>query len=351
MQKRMVRFDVWYDPILEDRFGRESDIHLHTVARHDSEAVILESLSKAHGYLITSAKDELASRWWVDEALIRGCPELLCVSTSGAGFDTVDVDACSRAGIAVLNQSGCNARSVAEHAIGLMLGLSHRLGESDRLLRAEERWFSREDLMGCEISGKTLGIVGLGMVGRELAQLAQAFQLRVLAFDPLLDRQTIEARGAESASLEDLLEAADVVSLHCPRNASTLGMFNASRFEAMKPGAWFISTARGGIHDEVALLHALDSGRIAGAGLDVWEQEPPPADHPLVRHPKVLSSFHTAGVTHQARYRAARWGAEQLIDFFKGRRPPRLVNPKAWPMIEARLHASMQTYGWPPSSI
>jgi D-3-phosphoglycerate dehydrogenase len=128
-------------------------------------------------------------------------------------------------------------------------------------------------------------------------------------------------------------------------------MFNADRFAAMKTGAWFISTARGGIHNEAALYQALVQGKLAGAGLDVWDQEPPAPDHPLVQHPKVISSFHTAGVTRQARYRAASWGAEQVINFLSGAKPPRLVNPEVWPRVAARLTQAMQTQGWDTKSI
>jgi D-3-phosphoglycerate dehydrogenase len=350
-QKQVVRFDVWYDSILEQRFAQEADIRLVTVKRQGEDRAALEALASAHVYLITAAKDELPKAWWAHEKLIDQCPQLLCVSSSGAGFDTVDVEACTKAGIAVLNQSGCNARSVAEHAIGLMLGLSHRLGEGDRMLRSADRSFSREDLMGSELGGKTLGIVGIGMVGRELAKLAHAFDMHVVAYDPLLNPLTIRERGAEAVSLEALLATSDIVSLHCPRDASSIGMFNEQRFAAMKPGAWFISTARGGIHDEAALHQALVQGKLAGAGLDVWDHEPPPFDHPLVQHPRVISSFHTAGVTKQARYRAALWGAEQVIDFLCGVRPPRLVNPEVWPKLESRLAKAMNAYGWARKSI
>ncbi|MBU6285563.1 MAG: hydroxyacid dehydrogenase [Proteobacteria bacterium] len=350
-KKQVARFDVWYDPVMEERFAQEADIDLITLKREGDDKAALQSLSSAQVYMITAAKDELAKRWWAGESLLAQCPQLLCVSSSGAGFDTVDVEACNRAGIAVVNQSGCNARSVAEHALGLMLGLSHRIGEGDRMLRSADRSFSREDLMGLELGGKTLGLVGIGMVGREVAKLAQAFEMRVIAYDPLLDPLRIRERGAEAVSLEALLAQSDIVSLHCPRDASSLGMFNAARFKAMKTGAWFISTARGGIHDEAALYQALVDGKLAGAGLDVWDQEPPPSDHPLVQHPKVISSFHTAGVTRQARYRAARWGAEQVIGFLAGAKPPRLVNPEVWPRVAARLAQTIQTQGWTNKSI
>jgi D-3-phosphoglycerate dehydrogenase len=137
-------------------------------------------------------------------------------------------------------------------------------------------------------------------------------------------------------SLDELLAQADVVSLHCPRDASTLKMINADAFARMKKGAIFISTARGGIHDEAALVQALRSGHLAGAGLDVWDQEPPPLDHPLLAMDNVFGTFHTAGVTHEARRNVAQIAAEQIAGLLAGERPPRLVNPEVWPAYEKR---------------
>jgi len=132
---------------------------------------------------------------------------------------------------------------------------------------------------------------------------------------------------------------ADIVSLHCPRDASTLRMFDARRFAQMKPGAYFVTTARGGIHDEAALAAALESGHLAGAGLDVWQPKPPPLDHPLLRLPNVIATYHTAGVTHEARRNVATMGSEQIVQVLRGERPPRLVNPEVWDRFRARFEA------------
>ena len=178
-----------------------------------------------------------------------------------------------------------------------MLALASRVGESDRLLRTASG-ISREDFMGYELTGKKLDIVGIGHIGTRVAHLAAAFDMTVQACDPYVDEAAIRARGAEPASLEELLSGSDVISLHCPRNQETLGMFDGDAFQRMKRGALFISTARGGIHDEAALYAALEAGHLGGAGLDVWAVEPPALDHPLLTLSNVIATYHTAGVTH-----------------------------------------------------
>jgi D-3-phosphoglycerate dehydrogenase len=260
---------------------------------------------------------------------------LLCVSSSGAGYDTVDVPACTAAGVAVVNQSGGNAASVAEHTLGLMLGVSRRMSECDRRMR-RERGFTREDVMGHEIRGKTLGLVGIGHIGTRVAALARAFGMNVIASDPLLDGEEVSRRGALPVQLPELLGQSDIVSLHCPRNADTLRMIDAQAFARMKRGAVFITTARGGIHDEAALAHALRTGHLAGAGIDVWDQEPPALDHPLLGMDNTYVTFHTAGVTHEARVNIALIAADQIVQLLAGGKPPRLVNPEVWPRFERR---------------
>ena len=178
-------------------------------------------LAEAHAFQVSSAKDELPRHWFATAELLARCPELLCVSSNGAGYDTVDVAACTRAGVLVVNQSGGNAQAVAEHAIGLMLDLTRRITENDRRLR-HERGYSREDIMGREISGKTLGLVGIGHIGGRVAKLAQAFGMTVLAFDPYLTEEEIGRRGATAVSMDELLARSDFVSLHCPRDHDSL---------------------------------------------------------------------------------------------------------------------------------
>ncbi|MBB5692720.1 hydroxyacid dehydrogenase [Muricoccus pecuniae] len=336
--RHVCRFNLPINPVFDERLRAEPEIWLEVGDLGGPESALAEMVGRAHVFHVSPARNELPRRWFVTDEFLRDFPNLLVISSNGAGHDTIDAAACTRAGVAVVNQIGANALSVAEMAIGLMLAVARKIALSDRRLRTE-RGFPREALMGHEVSGSTLGIVGLGQTGRLVARMAQGFGMRVLAVDPFLPQATIAERGAEAVEMATLLAQSDIVSLHCPLDATTRGMFGAEAFAAMKPGALFVTTARGGIHDEAALAGALASGHLGGAGLDVWEPEPPPLDSPLLRMDNVVATFHTAGVSHEARRNVAAWGAEQIIGLLRGETPPRLVNPEVWPEVRRRLLA------------
>lgn len=277
--------------------------------------------------------------------MLRRAPNLLIVSSNGAGYDPVDADACTAAGVLVVNQSGGNAHSVAEHALGMLLTLSKRIIEADRALRRDPS-VNRNALMGTEAQGKTIGIVGLGNVGRRIAELCKGLLgMKVLAYDPYLTATEMAARGGEKVELDDLLRGSDYVSISCPLTKENRGMIGGREFALMRPNAYFITTARGFIHDEAALADALRRKLIAGAGLDVWSKEPPPADHPLLQFDNVLASPHTAGVTFEARENMGRIAAEQILGAFDGKRPPRIINPEVWPRYAERFE---RTFGFAP---
>jgi D-3-phosphoglycerate dehydrogenase len=318
--------------------GRRTDITVDRIEDPASYAEAAETLRAAHAYQIGSARDEIEPRWFAADDLLRVTPNLLAVSTNGAGYDTVDVASCTRAGVLVVNQAGGNAEAVAEHALGMMLILSKRIVETDRHMR-RTNGIMRNDYIGRDLFGATIGIIGLGHVGTRLAELCGGLlRMRVLAYDPYLTEEQVTARGAEKIDdLHALLAASDVVSVNCPRTAETRGMIGAPEYAAMQRHAYFITTARGGIHDEKALATALRGHRIAGAGLDVWEKEPPPHDHPLLAFDTVVASPHTAGVTRQSRTRIATIAAEQMIDILDGKRPPRIINPEVWPAYAERF--------------
>src|SRR3954465_1565392 len=226
-KKLVVRFDFWYHPVMAERFAREPDFELRTCELAGSEDAAWTAFADAHAYHISSAKDELPRQWFAASDLLERCPKLLCVSTAGAGYDTVDLPPCTQAGVLVVNQAGANAQSVAEHTIGAMLDVSRRLTESDRRLR-RERGFSREDIMGREVTSKVLGLVGIGHIGRKVARMAAAFDMTGPAGDPYLSDEEIARRGAQPVMLDELLERSDIVSLHCPRDPSTLSMIDAA---------------------------------------------------------------------------------------------------------------------------
>jgi D-3-phosphoglycerate dehydrogenase / 2-oxoglutarate reductase len=333
--------NVIYTEILRAR----PDVRLDRLENESPDDVSAPVLAEAHAYQIGAARDELARHFHVDADLLRRAPNLLIVSSNGAGFDPVDVDACTAAGVVVVNQSGGNANSVAEHAVGMMLTLSKRIIEADRALRRDSN-IDRTALMGTEAQGKTIGIVGIGNVGRRIAQLCNGlFGMKVLAYDPYLTAAEIAARGGEKVELDDLLRRSDYVSISCPLTRDNRGMIGAREYALMQPHAYFITTARGFIHDEAALADALRDKRIAGAGLDVWAKEPPPRDHPLLQFDNVLASPHTAGVTREARINMGRIAAEQLLDALDGKRPPRLINPEVWPRYVERFE---RTFGFAP---
>ena len=208
--KVVVQFNLPYDPAMAERFAREADIELRTCAREGADDRAWAALNEAHVYAISSAKDELPRRWFATSELLQRCPKLLCVSTSGAGYDTVDVDACSKAGIIVVNQAGINAPAVAEHTLGMMFAAQTARQIGPRLRR--ERGFAREDLMGRDIAGKIIGLVGIGHVGTRVARLAQAFGMTVLACDPYVSAEEIARRALLLGAAHRIAGASDFVS-------------------------------------------------------------------------------------------------------------------------------------------
>src|SRR5246127_578552 len=343
--KRVFYVKYLAHPIYAEMLRARFDVRLDRLENESPEAEFAPILESAHAYQIGAARDELAPHFHVHEKLLSRAPNLLIVSSNGAGFDPVDVEACTAAGVLVVNQSGGNANSVAEHALAMLLTLSKRILEADRALRREAN-VSRNALMGTEAQGKTIGIVGIGNVGRRVAALCEGLLgMKVLAYDPYLSQAEIAARGGEKVELDELLRRSDYVSISCPLAKDSRGMIGARQFALMQPHAYFITTARGFIHDERALAEALRAKQIAGAGIDVWDKEPPAADHPLLQFDNVIASPHTAGVTREARANMGRIAAEQLVMTLDGRRPPRIVNPQVWPAYAERFE---QTFGFRP---
>ncbi|MBR0800982.1 hydroxyacid dehydrogenase [Bradyrhizobium jicamae] len=343
--KRVFYVKYLAHEIYIDILKQRPDVRLDRIENESRESVYAPVVAEAHAYQIGAARDELAPHFHAHADLLKRAPNLLIVSSNGAGFDPVDVDACSAAGVLVVNQSGGNANSVAEHALGMMLTLSKRIIQSDRRLRREAN-VNRNDLIGNELKEKTVGIIGLGNVGRRIAELCRGLlHMKVIAYDPYLTAEEMGKRGGEKVELDDLLRRSDFVSISCPLDGKSRGMISTREFALMQPHAYFITTARGFIHDEKALEEALREKRIAGAGLDVWAKEPPPPDHPLLQFDNVLASPHTAGVTREARINMGRIAAEQILDALDGKRPPRIINPEVWPVYAKRFE---KVFGFVP---
>ena len=343
--KRVFYVKYLAAPDYEQTLARRPDVRLDKLENETADEAVAPVLAAAHAYQIGSARDEIATRFHADAALLKRTPNLLIVSTNGVGYDTVNVKDCTAAGVLVLNQAGGNREAVAEHAVGMMLVLAKRIVEVDRAMHRDKN-LNRNLYMGNDVFGKTIGIIGIGNVGSRIAELCGGlFKMRVIACDPYLTKEQIAARGAEKVELPDLLRRADVVSVNCPLSDETRGLIGAREYALMQPHAYFISTARGFIHDEAALAAALKARKIAGAGLDVWSKEPPPPDHPLLAFDNVVVSPHTAGVTVETRSNMAKIAAGQILDALDGKRPPRIVNPEVWPVYAQRFE---QTFGVRP---
>jgi D-3-phosphoglycerate dehydrogenase len=238
------------------------------------------------------------SRTKVTREILEAATRLKVIGRAGVGLDNIDVDVATRQGIAVLNAPGSNVISAAEHTLALMLALVRRIARADASLRRGE--WERKRFQGIELHGKTLGLVGAGRIGSEVAKRARAFGMRVVAYDPYLAGERAEGLEIELVTLPELCERADIITIHVPLTAETRGMIGSAELALMKPAAYLINAARGGVVDEVALAAALRSGRLAGAALDVFEKEPVAPDNPLIALDNVIAVPHLGAATREA---------------------------------------------------
>ncbi len=280
-------------------------------ARFDYElggAELIGLLRDADAYIVGSAR--------VTRDVFEGAPNLKVVSRRGVGFERIDLEAARDAGVLVAIATGSNQHAVADHVFGLMLSAARRIVDANRSV-TEGRW---ESFTGPELRGKTLGIIGLGRVGKGVARRARGFDMRVIAADPVRDETFARANDVEYVPLDELLARADVVSLNCSLNDTTRGMLGAEQLARVKKGALFINTARGGIVDETALADALRNGPIRAAGIDVFEHEPP-VGSPLVGLPNVVLTPHAAAYTEEAMIAANIQAATTVVEYMRGTLP------------------------------
>ena len=260
----------------------------------DADALVVRSATKATAQLLEQA------------------PKLRAIGRAGVGVDNVDLDAATKKGIVVMNTPGGNAVAVAEHAMALLLALARRIPQADSALK-HGRW-EKKKLLGTELRSKTLGLIGLGKIGMEVARLAQAFQMEVVAFDPYVSSMLAREQNVTLVSLEDLLKTSDYISLHASATAETRHLLNARTLALTKPGVRIVNCARGELINEADLLAAIESGQVAGAGLDVFETEPP-KDFKLAGHANVIATPHIAGSTEEAQEIVGIRIAEQVRDY------------------------------------
>lgn len=262
----------------------------------------------------------------VTEADLRLTNKLRIVVKHGVGLDNVDIDAATANGVAVAYTPTGNTNAVAEHALGLMLALMRRTGEAEAALRAD-RFNSRNDFQGDELDGKTLGVIGLGRIGSSVAKkAAYGFNMGVLAFDPYVPATRYDGPARLVARLDDLLESADIVTLHTPLTPETQHILNGRTLAQVPRGCRIINTSRGGVIDQKALVALLKTGHLAGAALDVFEEEPLNPDDPLCSAPNVVLTPHIAGLTQASMRRTAQLAAQAVLEALQGRVPEHLVN-------------------------
>lgn len=259
----------------------------------------------------------LRSRIKITADVLEEAGDLRVIARAGGGVDNIDVDEATRRRIIVINTPDGNTVSAAELAVGHMISLARHIPQAHSKMR--EGGWDRGIFVGTELRGKTLGIIGLGHVGREVAEMVVGFRMNVVGFDPKVTKDAAEQMGVQLLPFEDVLRRSDFVTVHVPLLDSTRGLINREALALMKRGARLINVARGEVVDNAALIEALDNGRLAGAALDVFAKEPPDSDDPVRLHPKIILTPHLGASTEEAQDRVAREAALGIIDILEGR--------------------------------
>ncbi|RLE80826.1 MAG: D-glycerate dehydrogenase [Thermoprotei archaeon] len=268
----------------------------------------------------------------IDKNLIDNAPRLRIIAQYAVGYDNIDVEYATQKGIYVTNTPGVLTEAVADLTWALILSVARRIVEADQFVKGGEWWRTKTGwhpmmMLGMEVNGKTLGILGMGRIGRAVARRAKGFNMRIIYYDKYRLSEDLEKElGAEFVDFETLLKESDILSIHVPLTKETYHLIGENELKKMKKGAILINTARGAVIDTRALIKALEEGWIAGAGLDVFEQEPLPPDSPLTKFKNVVLLPHIGSATTETRTRMGELVAENLIAFLKGETPPTLVN-------------------------
>jgi len=293
------------------------------VADDGSEGALLSIVRDAVGLVLRG--DGIGSA-----RVIEAATELKVIGRSGVGYDLVDIPSANARKIPVIITPGANAQAVSEAAITFMLALCKKTYYWDAEFK-KGNWTSRFGEFSGDLDGATLGIIGFGRIGQTLARLIRPFNMTVLAHDPFVKKETADALDVNLVELEDLLKQSDFVSLHTLLNDDTRGLINRERIALMKPGSYLINLARGGVIENLDVLYeALTEGRLAGAGLDVFEPEPPDVSHPIFKLPNCLTSPHAIAMTHRGMYRSFKMMAEDMAAVLKGGKPKYLANPEIY---------------------
>jgi phosphoglycerate dehydrogenase-like enzyme len=304
-----------------DRLSSIPRIDVARLDRHLPE-VAPEQLSGVNGVIVLSSR--------ITARTLSNPDDLLAVARFGVGYDSVDVPACTAADVVLCIAAGAVDYSVAEATVGWLLALTHHMHTKDRLVR-ESRWRDRSRFMGSELRERTLGLVGFGGIGRAVVRLLSGFGMQLpLVYDPYLSDDAVASCGCRAVSLDELLSHSDFVSLHCPLTDGTRNLIGARELALMRPTAYLINTARGGIVNEPALLEALSSRRIAGAALDCFVEEPPSGPSPFADLDNVLLAPHSIAWSNELFRDIGRTACQSLADLAQGRRPHGVVNPEVF---------------------
>ena len=285
-----------------------------------------------HGMVIRSATKVTAD-------IIKAAGNMKVIGRAGIGVDNVDLEAASAKGIIVMNTPGGNTITTAEHAIAMLMALSRNIPQADHSMK-EGKW-EKKKFVGVEVFNKTLAILGLGRIGHIVASRALGLQMKVIAYDPFIAREAAEKVGVELVEMDELLARADYITIHAAKTKDTEGFLGEAEFAKMKDGVFIINCARGGIVNEEALVAAMDSGKVAGAAVDVFSVEPTPPDSNLVKHPKVICTPHLGASTGEAQENVALAIAEQIADFFTKGEVKNAVNT---PSLDADVVAALSPY-------
>ncbi len=315
---------VWVEaPFYSDELDRlPSDVAL--LAPADASAPSYENALPAQAIFASSLV-----RYNAD--FFSAMPNVEIVQRTGIGVDNVDLADATAAGVVVCNTPDGPTESTAEHTIALMLNLAKRVKQGNANL-AQGKFGPRSGtLIGAEVKGKTIGLIGLGRIGKRVADICiNGFGMDVLAYDPFVTEESARAIGVTMADLDTVIRQSDYVSVHAPVTPETIHLMNRERIAMMKPSAYLLNLARGPLVDPDALLEAVDSGTIAGAGIDVFEPEPPPVDSPLRNHPLIIATPHGATLTVDGRVRIEEMAVANVLDYFSGKQPVNIVNPSVW---------------------
>ncbi len=296
------------DPIEESAVAQIKAAGLEVVTRNNEKDGPIEKQIKGFDCVVVRSATKITKE------VIEAADKLKLVVRAGVGLDNVDSEAAKSKGITVQNTPEAPTVSVAEMVFSLMFSLARKITQADSLMKTE-RW-EKKKLSGTELWKKTIGIVGFGRIGQEVGKRAKAFDMEVLAYDVIDIDSICKQVGAKRADLATIIERADYITLHVPLLPQTKGMFGEKEFKAMKKTAFIVNTSRGGVVDEKALLNALNAGDIAGAGLDVFENEPP-VDWQVVKHPNLIATPHLASSTGEAQERVGELTAQKVIDGLK----------------------------------